>query len=137
MTRYLRKCRIAGLAGLASLVVVAFAAAPAGASKTKTVCQGVTPYQKCQTLTVGVSPKLHRKVKVHVTVSDTPSVQVKLFHWNGTKYKFVRTVFVGNVASGTKKLTIRTKTAGKYELKTKADWKGLVAKVTNKFRSRH
>jgi hypothetical protein len=74
--------------------------------------KGMAPYQTCQSPSVSGS-----------TVNDTPSVQVKLFRWNGVKYKFVRTVFVGKVANGTKRLTIRTKTTGKHEVKTKADWK--------------
>lgn len=99
MTGYVRKCR---MAGLASLVVVAFATAPGGAN---TICKGVAPYQTCQSLKVAVIPKAHRK-------------------------------FRGNVASGTKKLTIRTKTAGKYELKSKANANGLTATATNKFKSK-
>ena len=135
MTRYLRKCRIAGLAGLASLVVVAFAAAPAGAgTSTNQACKGTPPYQHCQTLTVTVKPKANLKAKVSITVNDTPTVTVKLYRKKNGTYKFLRNVFRGNVASGTKKLSIKTKKPGKYEIKTKANGHGLVAVTVNKFK---
>ena len=136
MTRYLRTCRIAGLTALASLVVALFAAAPAGAgTSTNQACKGAAPYQTCQTLKVTATPKANTKVKISVTVNDTPTVTVKLYQKKNGTYKFLRNVFRGNVASGTKKLSIRTKHVGKYEIKTKANSKGLIASTTNKFRT--
>jgi hypothetical protein len=141
LTRYLRKCQTAALAGLASLVVVAVAAAPAGAgTSTNQACTTPAPYkpQTCQTLKTTVKPQANLKAKVSVTVNDTPTVTVKLYRKkaDGT-YKFLRNVFRGNVASGTKKLSIKSKKPGKYELKTKANGHGLVAVTVNKFRLHH
>jgi hypothetical protein len=132
----LRTCRIAGLTALASLVVALFAAAPAGAgTSTNQACKGTAPYQTCQGLTVTVKPKANRKVKISVTVNNTPTLTVKLYRKQNGTYKFLRNVFRGNVANGTKKLSIRTPTVGKYELKSKANNKGLIASTTNKFRT--
>jgi hypothetical protein len=134
----LRKCQLAGLAGLASLVVMAFAAAPAGAgTSTNQKCrQGLPPTTPtvCQTLKTTVTPKAALKAKVSITVNDTPTVTVKLYKKTHTGYKFLRNVFRGNVASGTKKLSIKVKKPGKYEIKTKANGHGLVAATVNKFK---
>jgi hypothetical protein len=135
LTRYLRKCRTAALAGLASLVVVAVAAAPAGAgTSTNQACKGTAPYQTCQTLKTTVTPTANLKAKVSITVNDTPTVTVKLYKKTSTGYKFLRNAFRGNVASGTKKLSVKAKKPGKYELKTKANGHGLVAVTVNKFK---
>jgi hypothetical protein len=131
--RYLWKCRVAGLAALASLVVAAFAVAPAGAN---TVCKGTAPYQTCQSVKVSVHAFHHRKVKIAVTVNDTPTLTVKLYKFKNGHYKFYRNIFRGNVASGTKKFSVRVKKAGKYQVKAKANGHGLVATASKKFRAK-
>jgi hypothetical protein len=118
LTRYLQKCRIAGLAGLASLVVFAFAAAPSGA---KTVCSGTAPYRSCHqviSISIAISVSPRGTVSVKIKVSD-PHLNVKLYKKKHGTYRLVKTVFNGNV-SGTKKLKIRHLKPGKYELKVKA-----------------
>jgi hypothetical protein len=122
---YLRKFRIAGLAGLASLAVWAIPAAPAGATTTCTTIP-TPPYKEC-TQHVSISVKISVTtgptgpiVKVTITVAD-PHLTVKLYKQNShKKYKFVRTVFNGNVKTGPAKLTIHPKSPGRYELKVKA-----------------
>jgi hypothetical protein len=129
----LRKCQIAGLTALASLVVAAFAVAPAGAN---TVCKGTAPYQTCQSVKVSVHPRLHRKVKIAVTVNDTPTLTVKLYKKKHGHFKFYRNVFRGNVASGTKKFSVRVKTVGTYKVIAKANGHGLVAVASKKFNAK-
>ena len=91
MTRYLTSRRQAGLAGLVSLAVLAFCAAPAGA---KLVCpKGTSNRIYCtHKLSLSVSLKFkHRMVTVTISVSD-PHVVVALFH----KGKVVKPLFNGN-----------------------------------------
>jgi hypothetical protein len=135
LTRYLRKGRIAGLAGLASVAVFAFAAAPAGATVTS-VCTGTPPYQTCHNVTtVKLSVKVQVitastgvTVKITVIVTD-PFVTIKLYR-NG---KLVKTVFKGNY-SGKKNFKIHPKTPGKYSIKVTAKANGVTKTVVKKFK---
>src|SRR5205807_9976483 len=133
-------CRIASLAGLASLVVFAFTAAPAGA--TVTCPPGISPTsvyapKYCTTtiklavvITVVKTPSGPPVIKIKITVKD-PFVTAKLYRKVGGKYRLVKTVFKGNL-NGTKKLKVHPKKAGKYELKVKASANG-VSKTVKKF----
>jgi hypothetical protein len=131
LTRYLPKCLIAGLAGLASVVVLASAAAPAGA---KTVCTTLPPpYQTCLSLSVSVKSQKHKSVKVTVKVSDSPSVTVNFYRFKNHKYRYVRTVFSGTL-TGTAHFKLHPKHVGKYELKVTASESTLSTTVTKKFK---
>lgn len=135
MTRYLKKCRIAGLAGLASLVVFAFGAAPAGA--TVTCPAGVTPPSPYCTTTIKLAVVISvvqtsngPVIKIKITVKD-PFVVAKLYRKSAGKYRLVKTVFKGDL-NGTKRLKVHPKKKGKYELKVKASANG-TSKTVKKF----
>jgi hypothetical protein len=127
----LRKCRIAGVAAVASLAVWALPAAPAGA---KQVCTTIPtpPYKECHTV---ISVKISIKVTstgVTITIKVTdPFLTVKLYKKVGTKYKLVTRLVNKNV-KGTEKLKIHPK-PGKYEIKVKASAHGVSKTVIKKF----
>lgn len=126
MTRYLRKCRIVGLAGLVSLAVFAFSAAPAGATL---VCpHGKTNPKYCThkiTLSVTITISSNLAVTVTIKVTD-PHVTVTLLH-NG---KVVERIFDGN-ETGTFHLKFKEPTKpGTYVLKVVASVDGVSKTVT-------
>jgi hypothetical protein len=70
-------------------------------------------------VTIGHSTTGGPLIKVSITVTD-PHLNVRLYKFKNGKYRYVRTVFDGNVQAGTDKLRIKPKSTGRYELKVKA-----------------
>ena len=114
MTRYLKKCRFVGLAGLVSLALSALPAAPAGAT---VVCPpGTTNPNSCRTkITLSVTITIQDgTVSVTINVTD-PHLKVTLRHKHT-----VKTLFDGD-ASG--KVTIhfpKPTDPGTYDVKAVA-----------------
>lgn len=127
MRTYLQHCRLAVLAGLVTLAVLALSAAPAGA---KLICPpGVTNPRYCtHKISVSVTIKIKSDGTVSITIKVTdPHVTVTLLR----KGKVVKRIFNGN-KTGTFKLHFKEPSKpGTYVLKVVASV-GKVSKTVTK-----